>query len=114
MPLQLPPEDRRTALRQDAALPAVRIEHESDACEGLLIDISRTGVRLRAPHNLACGARIVISAPESAHLPPLAGEIVRRTVLNAAGRLEFEYGVLYEGPLDRARHVWFLAMRRAA
>lgn len=107
--------DRRNGLRQ-MSVP-VEIDVESADCarhRATLVDVSRSGVRLRCEAQLGLGTEVWLVGPPDTGLAPVRARIVRRTEPTDAPPREFDYGAAFADPLSEDRHAWFLTLRRAA
>ena len=114
MPEELLLDDKRDALRQPCVVSKVTIEYQQMRYECMVMDISRTGMRLRMPICLPCGSNIMILPPTGFELRISQARIVRQCVVDDRDTTYFECGVHFTESAELRRHTWFLALRRAA
>jgi hypothetical protein len=107
------PEDRREALRLPAGFSGdVEIEtEESGVLKATLVDVSRTGLRLRLTQPATAGTVMTVRAPSFAALDPCRVEVVRETESNAPEGW-YEYGMRFLDQESGGRHSWFLTLRK--
>jgi hypothetical protein len=107
------PEDRRDALRLPAGFTG-DVETETDegvVLKAQLVDVSRTGLRLRLTRPLEPGATLTVCAPSFEALVPCRVEVVRETQSNDPEGWH-EYGMRFLDHESGGRHSWFLTLRK--
>jgi len=110
----LTPDDRRDSLRQPA-MNVVEIEVELIGGEhhtAEIVDVSRTGLRLRSTYCFRCGSIVTLKPPTGSDLPACRAQIMRQIMLKNQGPENFEYGFQFLDMETGERHSWFLRLRR--
>jgi hypothetical protein len=108
-------EDRRRALRQDVTQHPVTIEHlQYGKHLGVIIDVSRLGLRLQSTFCFPSGCDLLIHPPTGYEIGAIQGRVVRQDILIQRGIALYEYGIQFIPETDELRHRWFLSFRPAA
>jgi hypothetical protein len=90
----------------------VEIEtEEGGVLNAELVDVSRTGLRLRLRGRLEPGTALVVRAPSFAALESCRVEVVRETESSGPEGWR-DYGVRYLDHESDDRHSWFLTLRK--
>ncbi len=106
-------EDRRDALRQSIYNMTVKIDTDPNTSQdGLLLDVSRTGLRFRTLKNIPCGSSLVVHPPAGVDLPAISATVLRVKVVDGHDGSSFECGVRFEDAEELRRHNWWLQLRR--
>ncbi len=105
-------EDRRNALRQSTRPKAIMmIDDENAEHAGVLVDVSRTGLRIRTRACLPCGSDVIVMPPSHYALQPVRARIMRQAVRDGDEGELFELGMLFGKDSGSNRHAWFLELR---
>src|SRR5215470_6452967 len=71
-------DDRRTSLRQPTRPKAIMmIDSAGMEHAGVLVDVSRTGLRIRTRACLPCGSDVIVMPPSHYALQPVGARIMR-------------------------------------
>jgi len=106
-------DDRRDALRQSIYNLTVRVDTGAETSqEGLLLDVSRTGLRFRTVKNIPCGSSVIVHPPVGVDLAPISATVLRVKVVEGHDGSSFECGVRFEDAEELRRHNWWLQLRR--
>jgi hypothetical protein len=108
-------QDRRWALRQPTGeIPLIVEHHQLGRHEGIVLDVSRKGLRFRADFCFPCGSMILLHPPAGSDLRAVRGRIMREQLVERNGEMVFECGVQYTDEAEIRRHTWFLKLRESA
>jgi hypothetical protein len=108
------PEERRDALRQPAGEWRFAIDHpQFGRHDGMILDVSRSGIRFSSGTCFPCGAIVTLFAPAETGLCTCTAKLVRVRMLDFADdNGGFEYGARFLDPVGTKRHTWYLQLRR--
>lgn len=106
-------DHRRDSLRLPVAKsPNVEVHLEDGAVyQAILMDVSRSGLRVESRECMQCGSLVTIMPPEGEDVPPCRAQIMRQSVIDQSNGILFDYGIRFLPDADKARHVWFLQLR---
>ncbi len=114
MEMIIAPDDRRDALRQVAFnVNHIEVVVSGEECHPAeILDVSRTGLRLRADHCFRCGSIVTLQPPADSDLHSCRAQIMRQAVVENEGPAWFDYGLRFLDMESDERHDWFLKLRR--
>lgn len=108
------PDDRREALRQASVLIDLEIEYDGAAMDhGVLMDVSRTGVRFRSIRKYGNNRLVLLHPPVNSGLNTAQVNIVRVRDLEQPDCIVYEYGARFMEDTSIHRHAWFLTLRQS-
>ena len=111
------PDDRRQALRLPTEMVRVNVVNDAAGSHpGVIVNISRIGVRFRTTFCFPCGSYVTLNPPLGTDLQPVHVRLVRQRVVGDRedGTTVFEYGSEIVPQTGARRHAWFLTLRKAA
>lgn len=112
--LMEPLEERRVGPREDSKQKTVMMHYAMSQHSGIILNISRNGLRLRSRNFFPCGQEIGITAPAHTELAQTTARIVRQQLIEVDGEEFYEYGVRYTEAAYDTRHSWYLVLRKSA
>jgi hypothetical protein len=114
---QVSEDDRRDALRQPttrAPFPEVELDlGNGEVRKAEILDVSRTGLRLRSVEALTVGTILTLNPPASAGIRPCSAEVARECAVEDDGPKWFDCGLRFLDLASEERHQWFLRLRHS-
>ena len=105
-------DDRRASLRQPTRPKAIMmLDSAGDEHAGVLVDVSRTGMRIRTRASLPCGSDVVVMPPSHYPLQPVRARIMRQAMRDEDEGELIEIGLHFGSDAGNDRHAWYLALR---
>ena len=106
------PDEKRESLRQPPmAGVAVMVEMPGgDFQRAELVEVSRTGLRLRTTQRWAADSIVTVGSPAGLNLPRCTARVIRE-ISEPGTDAWFDYGLTFVDTAAEDRNAWFLQLR---